>query len=177
MKLQMKIKRGWKILRHRLYEESRRYDKPKFAGLSWYAEPPSEYYFDHWTRRPPGAGPLTVFRTRDQAKNYMRHIVRHWLRGNERIFAVPCHYLPSKARKIWYATRYEKLGRDRLAPHTIFADSIRVLPKNALVLGFRVLFVEPVTSMRIPVGTTSAVPVSAGMFFDNGEIFVKIDKE
>jgi len=31
--------------------------------------------------------------------------------------------------------------------------------------------------MRIPVGTTSAVPVSAGMFFDNGEIFVKIDKE
>lgn len=90
---------------------------------SWTATPTFRYYFDKWTERRPGFGPIAIFTTRKAAYKFVQEYSYGMRTPKDFIFK--CEYVPSKDKFLW--TPYNIKSED-IPEGTAFANKVRLLP-------------------------------------------------
>ena len=126
------IKRGWKVVSWFQRRETTGRLVTQYQSASAPMHGVTSYSFGRWSERPglpEFYGPLTVFKTRADA----RHFHRSFKGANVKFRIFKCLYIPSKDHMLWAPSaifKSERTYRTSLPVGTRFAESVMLLSRR-----------------------------------------------
>lgn len=85
------------------------------------------YKHNEPTLRPPGGGPLAIFKTKEEAQNFINLQEGH--KEGQKLYAKPCSYEPSAETSLWLACSTGLGKKSNFPKGTAFADSVTIRRK------------------------------------------------